>query len=244
MKQIDEILKERPAFHSGETEIGRTFQSSESFLNKEKAEQIARQTSVCYGIGSDLAHFLADTVESSSQTLETGAGISTLIFALRGAAHIAITPNQTEVEAIQSYATIKEIDLSHVEFVIQPSELYLPTCGYPAQSLDLVLIDGKHAFPWPILDWFFTAEQLRRGGLLILDDAELRSVGVLVEFLIKDPRWSLEKSFGSKTLAFRKESDPVHDVAWHMQPYNFGNGSSQANQTSLWRRFVSKLIKR
>ena len=58
MKQIDELLQERPAFHSSETEIARSFELSESFLIREKAEHIAQQGSVCYGIGSDLAHFL------------------------------------------------------------------------------------------------------------------------------------------------------------------------------------------
>jgi hypothetical protein len=42
-------------------------------------------------------------------------------------------------------------------------------------------------FAWPIIDWFYTAEMLQEGGLLILDEVQLRSVGVLVEFLREDP---------------------------------------------------------
>jgi hypothetical protein len=43
-----------------------------------------------------------------------------------------------------------------VRFAPEASESYLPR----SEELDLylVLLDGKHAFPWPVIDWIFTAD--------------------------------------------------------------------------------------
>jgi predicted O-methyltransferase YrrM len=104
-----------------------------------------------------------------------------------------------------------------VEFVLEPSENYLPRCE--SKDLDLVLIDGKHAFSWPVIDWFYTADRLKQGGILVLDDIEMPSVAILQEFLVEDPRRRVELSLGRRALAVRKISESVHNVAWHMQPY-------------------------
>src|SRR4029079_17771583 len=109
---------------------------------------------------------------------------STLVFAALRAQHIAITPNQDEIDRIRNYALHRKIDVKTVEFVCACSDAYLPTCK--KSELDVVFIDGKHAFPWPIVDWFYTADLLRKDGLLIIDDLQLRPVSILVEFLQMD----------------------------------------------------------
>jgi predicted O-methyltransferase YrrM len=164
-----------------------------------------------------MARFIYASVSEQSKTLETGAGLSTLVFALKMSTHIAITPNANEVEAIREYASKNQISLSRVDFVIEPSDSYLPRCA--RHDLDLVLIDGKHAFPWPIVDWYYTAEMLREGGTLILDDAELASVALLKDFMNEDPHWELLQCFGRHATAFRKRSKSIRDVSWHMQPF-------------------------
>jgi len=47
------------------------------------------------------------------------------------------------------------IDLSNLTFVNKPSEQYLPAVIQDG-ALDVVLIDGKHTFPWPMIDWHYT----------------------------------------------------------------------------------------
>ena len=79
-----------------------------------------------------------------TQTLETGAGISTLVFALTMSNHVAITPNQAEIAAIKEYAESKKINLESITFVIETSDKCLPKCNI--NDLDLVLIDGKHVY--------------------------------------------------------------------------------------------------
>jgi len=214
---LEKILAERPKFHRGETETGRAIGAAETILRGSDLDGITKNLPACYGIEPDTARFIYESVSDQCKTLETGAGISTLVFALKMSTHIAITPSASEVQAIREYAAKNQISLSRVEIVIEPSDSYLPHCA--THGLDVVLIDGKHAFPWPIIDWFYTADKLREGGILILDDVQMSSVAILKDFMRQDPRWQLLRSFGRQAMAFRKLSESIHDIAWHMQPF-------------------------
>jgi predicted O-methyltransferase YrrM len=214
---LERVISTRPKFHASETEIQRSFGPGESFLPEAQARELGSSGLTCYGIGEDVLRFLAETVGEGQRTLETGAGCSTLVLALCKARHTAVTPSESEIRRIREYADANGISLADVNFVPEPSERYLPRGD--ASELDLVLLDGKHAFPWPMLDWFFTADRLKKGGLMLLDDAQMRSVSVLAEFMRADPGWEFVRSFEGKTLAFRKARDKVLDVAWHMQPW-------------------------
>ena len=239
MNKLEQVIRERPNFHRSETEIDRVFGPEESFLPHAAAVELATPGLTCYGIESDVLGFIADNVGQESRTLETGAGCSTLIFALCGCRHIAITPSESEIRLVSEYAAEREISLSNVQFVQEPSERYLPRCG--ANGFDLILLDGKHAFPWPILDWFFTADRLQRGGLMIVDDVHLRSVAVLCDFMRIDSRWKLIRDFSHKTLAFKKIRDGIHDVAWHMQEFTVANCEREALRASFFRRVVRRI---
>ena len=231
---LEKILAEWPKIHRGETETRRTISEQQTSLHGSMLQNILKNVPACHGIDPEVARFLFDSVSEHSKTLETGSGISTLVFALRQSWHTAITPNEEEVANIRSYAVANQIPLDRVEFVIEPSDCYLPRCE--TKDLDLVLIDGKHAFPWPIIDWFYTADHLKQNGILVLDDAEMPSVAMLGDFLREDPRWQWERSFGRRTLVMKKTSESVHDVAWHMQPYitrRFGRRARLLNALGL-----------
>ncbi len=234
---LEKVLADQPKLHFGETEVEREFRPSETFLDPSTARRLSSHSPICHGIEADVARFIYDSIDSNSKSLETGAGISTLIFALKESAHTAVTPNSKEIEAIREYALRAEIPLSKVTFVAEPSEAYLPRL--PSCELDLLLIDGKHAFPWPIIDWFYTADNLRKGGLMILDDVNLHSVAILSGFMREDPCWRFLKSFGRRTVVFRKAEEAAHDVAWHMQPYLTKRLSFRARLGNRLRRLLS-----
>lgn len=103
----------------------------------------------------------------------------------------------------------------------------------------MVVLDGKHAFPWPMIDWFYTADKLRNGGIMMVDDAHIKSVGVLVEFMKTDPGWMLLTSFCETNFVFRKGRDLIHDVAWHMQPFNF----DKPKRINIFQRITSYLLR-
>jgi len=223
---LERILSERPKFHRSETEIIRPFAPSESGLDREDAVLAASGQALCHGINPTFARYLLDHVKPGMKTLETGAGISTLVFAMRNAEHCAVTPSADEAAAIQRYASRAEISLDRVKFLIDQSDRYLPGCELT--DLEIVLLDGKHAFPWPIIDWFYTADRLVTGGLMMLDDSNLPAVRVVVDFLKVDRRWKFQAKPGGNTVVFRKCASGIHDVAWHMQPWNLTNAGTRS----------------
>lgn len=239
MDKLQQIIQERPSFHRTETEIDRTIDPSEILLPHDDAVRFASAGMTCYGIGRNVLSFIGDTVHAGSKTLETGAGCSTLVFAIRDSEHITVTPAQSEIELITQYASQHEISLDKVRFVCESSDSYLPRCE--AAELDLVLLDGKHAFPWPIVDWFYTADRLRNGGVMLIDDAQMRSVAMLADFLRVDPGWQLLHDFSGRTLAFKKVRDSIHDVAWHMQPFVAAKFNGTASGRSFLRRLARRL---
>jgi predicted O-methyltransferase YrrM len=215
--KLQMLLNERPAFHEGETEIGRSFNNNESLLSVKAIADIKNGRHRCYGLKREVLSFIAENTNENSKTLETGAGCSTLVFGLSGAAHIAVTPSLSEINLIGSYAIAHEIPMNKVRFVQESSDSFLPK--NKEEGFDLVLLDGKHAFPWPVIDWFYTADKLKLGGLMIIDDIEMRSVSMLVDFLKADTGWAEVNEFSGQAIVFKKKKESVHDVAWHMQPY-------------------------
>lgn len=92
-----------------------------------------------------------------------------------------------------------------------------------------------------MIDWFYTADRLEQGGIMLIDDGQLKSVRILVEFMNVNPAWSILESYEDKTFAFRKERRSIHDVAWHMQPFNFESQSDAKSVRTLWRKLIACL---
>jgi predicted O-methyltransferase YrrM len=146
-------------------------------------------------------------------TLETGAGASSIVFAARGADHEAVTPSAEEAERIGAECGRRGISTEGVRFRIGPSHEVLP--DWEPRPLDLVLVDGAHGFPYPILDWWWLAPHLRIGGRMLLDDAYMPPVAMLVDHLRSDRAWQVEGSVGYRTAIVRKLADAQPDFDWH-----------------------------
>ena len=140
-------------------------------------------------------------------TLETGAGASTVVFAARGASHTAISPVADEHERIRRYGVEHGIAMDRVRFIAESSHTALLHTWTP-EPLDVVLVDGAHSFPFPTLDWMYTAPHLRVGGRMLVDDAYQPAVNVLSRYMTANPAWELETVPGHRTPVFRK----LHEV--------------------------------
>jgi hypothetical protein len=159
---------------------------------------------IAWGLQRPVLDFIDAYVTEGSKTLETGAGLSTILFALKGASHICITPFQEEVGRIRDYCAQRGISLQNVDFRVDLSTNVLPGLG--AVELDLALIDGCHGFPTPFMDWYFTAAQLKLGGILIVDDVQIWTGRVLRDFLVSEPEWKLIQPTSDRTAIFLKQS--------------------------------------
>lgn len=135
-------------------------------------------------------------------SLETGAGLSTILLAALGGVHVCVTPIRDELERIKTYCADRSIDLSRVQFHVGQSTSVLPTLALDLVA-DLVFIDGSHGYPEPVIDWFYASSHLRDQGLLVIDDIVLPAVAQLCGALDLDPRFALEQRT-EKWAAYRR----------------------------------------
>jgi hypothetical protein len=134
----------------------------------------------------DCYELLLRSCTPGMRTLETGMGISTALFLLSGARHTCVTPFTSETDRFVAYCNERAISLADFNLLRGYSHEVLPALQ---GELDVVFIDGGHAFPVPITDWCYAGLRLRRGGLLVIDDLQTPAVGVLTRYLDCDPRW-------------------------------------------------------
>jgi len=165
--------------------------------------------------------YLAEVARPGDVTLETGAGLSTVLFTLWGCRHTAVVPDAAEAEAIESWCDARGFDRSGLTFDLRPSEVALPD-RVEDGLLDVVLLDGAHSFPLPVLDWFYGASRLRRGGVVVFDDLPLPAVAwLLADYLDLDPRWT-RMAGTRKWRAYRRESEG--SLAEHESAQQFFRG--------------------
>jgi predicted O-methyltransferase YrrM len=163
-------------------------------------------------ISDAVLNFLNKHVDSNSVTLETGAGLSTVLFAMKSASHTCIVPDLKLIRRIQSYCNDNQISCNNIAFKAGISEQILPSLELG--NLDLVLIDGRHAFPTPFIDWYYTCEKLKVGGMMIVDDTQIWTGAILKKFLLSEPEWKLTADLSYKTAIFAKIKEYSHSKEW------------------------------
>ena len=161
---------------------------------------------------------IAEHCPTGSRTLETGCGLSTVLFAALGAHHTCCTPAQDEADRVLAHCTARQFPTEHLRFAVGSSHDTLPAIERSGAIHDLVLIDGCHGFPLPITDWFYGASTLQAGGVLVVDDINLPAVRVVAGFLDQDPRWA---ALGGtkKWRAWRRLHDGPLAEDWTAQPW-------------------------
>ncbi len=192
---IERLFKEMPAFHA--------------WPDGSPAD---------WSVSNDVLRFISDLVRPGMSTLETGAGQTTVALAASGAKHVCITPDKDQIRRIQAY--LEPLGLvDSVHFIQQSSDVALPSGRGVPDQLDLVLIDGAHRFPFPVLDWHYTQERVPVGGIMIVDDFRMPSVRILYDFLVGEDEWELVKAF-QVTAIFRRTKKTVSVWDWADQRIN------------------------
>jgi predicted O-methyltransferase YrrM len=207
---LDQLSTERPAFHGHGAEP------------------------VNWQLGDGLLRWLVQQLPTGSVTLETGCGYSTVAFTAHCSAHTVISPVAVEHERIRAWSEAQGLDSGRVRFVLEPSQVWLPAAATELGELDAVLIDGDHAYPVPSLDWYYTAPALKVGGLMVVDDIQIRACGQLADFLSAETgRWEAVTTIDDAAV-FRKVSPSgVGDMLWNQQPWNEVHRPGQGPLASL-----------
>lgn len=153
-------------------------------------------------------------------SVETGSGASTLLFSRLSRDHtvFALDGGSGSITNVKSSTLF---DPATTKFVEGPTQITLPAYLF-GHRLQAALLDGPHAFPFPILEYYYIYPHLDTGALLILDDIHIRSVHDFFRFLSADEMFRLI-TVVERTAFFRRTAsapfDPFGD-GWPLQGYN------------------------
>ena len=170
-----------------------------------------------WAAAADCLEFLASEVKPGQRTLETGCGATTIVFSAIGADHTAVFLDESEGLGVQKWCAEHGVSTDEVTFIPGSSSETLPRLEMG--DLDLVMIDGCHGFPFPQLDWYYTASHLVSAGILIVDDTHLAAPYELRRYLEHDPRWERIHA-GTQWAAFRRLGSGSLDEEWTSQQFH------------------------
>lgn len=154
-----------------------------------------------------------------TSSAETGSGRSSLLLS-----HLSDDHTIFSVDGAGSLTRVRTSPLLRrqtVRIVEGPSQMTLPEFR-PRRPLELVLLDGSHAYPVPEVDYFHLYPHLAVGGLLIIDDIHIPTIRNMFRFLKEDAMFVLLEVAGH-TAFFRRTDSETFDRLfgnWFEQGYN------------------------
>ena len=142
---------------------------------------------------------------------------------------------------IKVYCDERSISHAKINFILNQSEYALPQIT--THDYDLALIDGRHGFPAPIIDWFYISGLLKLGGTLIIDDLHIWTCDLLKQFLLSEKGWSLSRETYRAAIFIKKKENTQH-LEWMEQPFVLRNSraSLQVKVMFMLNTLKGKLI--
>jgi hypothetical protein len=177
------------------------------------------------GMGKSMRLYLVNLCNEhfggkSFTSVETGAGLSTLLFLACGARqHVAIAPDAELRERIAKEIVARGLKRGDYKYMTERSEDVLPKLADTEDPfVDLALIDGGHGWPTVFVDFCYTNKMLKGGGLLLIDDLQLYSCHQLALLLQSQPGWEL-LAMTDKLVTFRKTNSHRYLPDFGEQPF-------------------------
>jgi predicted O-methyltransferase YrrM len=152
--------------------------------------------------------------ECAANTIEIGLayGISALFICegllTNGAAdphHVVLDPNQETRFASCGLQFLDEAGVAPlIEYHPNASEITLPQFVAEGRRFDLAFVDGNHRFDGVFLDLIYLGRLVQKGGIIFVDDYQLRSIARAVSFCTTNLDWTIEEV---------SARDPLHQWA-------------------------------
>jgi|SRR5215475_2690211 len=185
-----------------------------------------------------------------SHSAETGSGKTTLLFS-----HLSEHHEVFALNCGDSMTKVKHSKLFNAKSVVYiegPSQLTLPKHVFE-EKLQIALIDGPHAYPFPDLEYYYFYPHIAEGGLLAIDDINIPSIARMLEIVKAEDMFELLEVV-ENTAFFRRTTAPVIDPLgddWWRQGINRSHyeylmaRSRNAGSSKLQRmgRFVPRKVK-
>lgn len=154
-----------------------------------------------------------------AHSVETGTGRTTLVLSHHSSNHLVFALDDGDTLARVQGSPL--LNRATTRFVPGPTQATI--LGHEFRDpIDLAFIDGPHAFPFPQLEYWAIYPHIRLGGLLIVDDIHLPTLGDMLDVLRVDPMWDLIAIVDNTGFLRRTRMpaiDPYGDGFWD-QPYN------------------------
>ncbi len=157
-------------------------------------------------------------------SVETGCGGSSIVLSHASDHHIAFAVEGKD-RTIAELRKHSDLRIENVTFVEGETKNTLPGHQFDGE-VDLVLLDGPHAYPLPQIEFAYLFPRLRLGGWLVMDDIQIPSVYELFHFLKKEPSAVLEE-VAVRTAFFRRVSSAAHGPD--------GWAAQGMNRRAIWR---------
>lgn len=210
---------------------------------REVLKEILQVQAVLHGAGTMSDEALTAIARHANsrrirRSVETGCGATTLLLS-----HLSEHHTVFALDFGGSVANVRRSPLLRegvVSFVEGPSQRMLPQHHFD-EKLQLAVIDGPHAYPFPDLEYYFLYPHLETGALLVLDDIHIRTINKLFQFLRRDEMFRLEEVVRTTSFFTRTEAptfDPTGD-GWHQQRYN-----AHTLLRYNWRSAVKSIVPR
>jgi len=148
---------------------------------------------------------------------ETGCGGSTIVLSQISERHVAfaIEGEHRTISALRAHPSLRGDRVAFVE-----GETRHTVGKQDVDELDLLLLDGPHAYPLPQLEFAHLFPRVRVGGWLAIDDIQIPAVYELFRFLKSDPEVELEEVV-VRTAFFRRVRFVDHGPdGWEFQALN------------------------
>jgi predicted O-methyltransferase YrrM len=155
---------------------------------------------------------------------ETGCGKSTILFSNVSEHHTVFCLDDREHgdnSSVNYYATCEITKNDRIHTVWGPTQKTMPVFK-DFKPYDVVLIDGPHGYPFPEMEYYYFYPHLRAGGILIVDDVHIASIGRMADVIAEDAMFE-PVELVSTTAVFRRTDAPAFDPTgdgWWLQNYN------------------------
>jgi len=162
----------------------------------------------------------AERIGTLRRSVETGSGKSTLLFShLSSSHHVFAVDDGSSISQVRQSPLFRS---ENVTFIEGPTQITLPQHRFP-QKLQLVLIDGPHGYPFPDLEYYYFYPVIEPGGLLLVDDLPIPSIGRMFEIIKADDMFELLEVVEDQLAIFSRTNAPLIDPqsdSWWLQGYN------------------------
>lgn len=175
-------------------------------------------------------------------SVETGAGKSTLLFSHASRRHLvfAMDDGNGSLRRTQASPLLRK---ETVAFIEGPTQQTLPPYRFE-QPLDLAMIDGPHAYPFPDLEYYFIYPHLAPGALFVLDDIDIPNIANMFRFLTSDDMFELLERV-QNTAFFRRTDAPTFNPlgdGWWLQGMSRGKAAREQRLARLLRRLPAPVF--